>query len=291
MLPAVAAPGLPDQPAHYDDHVGVRDPEVDDLILPLGAPHQLLVGVVPRRVGSFHHPAQAGRERSRQALPGYHAHQAPLFQKPSDDLRVVGTVEVNAGVLGQPDYRLPSGVESGSQERRVVAVGPCRDHPERDTPRIHHRRAFDAPLAAVHRAPARLPAATRSFGDAPIDAHIGQFEADNPIVGGESDPFQSVHQTHLDPFVAPAPEGGWPNTPRRLSASRRSRRPGPEPALLEDHPIGYARTMAAEWVIRLVFGQQGLELLPDGLDDVWWHHGHGDTPSPREASATPQMIE
>ena len=124
----------------------------------------------------------------------------------------------------------------------------------------------------------------------PIDAHIGQFEADDPIVGGESDPFQSVHQTHLDPFVAPAPEGGGRTLlvgyPPVGAAEDQDLN-----QLLEDHPLGYARTMAAEWVIRLVFGQQGLELLPDGLDDVWWHHGHGDTPSPREASATPQMIE
>jgi hypothetical protein len=35
--------------------------------------------------------------------------------------------------------------------------------------------------------------------------------------------------------------------------------------LLEDHPVGNARAMAADGVIRLVYGQQGLKLLPDGL--------------------------
>src|ERR671911_173367 len=103
MLPAVASPGFPDQPAYYDDHVGERDPEVVDLILPLGAPHQLLVGVVPRGVGSFHHPAQSGRQRSRQALPGYHAHQAPTLKKPAGLARVVGPVEVDVRLFGKPD--------------------------------------------------------------------------------------------------------------------------------------------------------------------------------------------
>src|SRR3712207_8450515 len=37
----------------------------------------------------------------------------------------------------------------------------------------------------------------------------------------------------------------------------------------EDHPIGYAGPMAAQRVIRFSLGQQGTELLPDGLDDVW----------------------
>jgi hypothetical protein len=39
-------------------------------------------------------------------------------------------------------------------------------------------------------------------------------------------------------------------------------------------------------------GQQGDELLPDGLDDVWLDGGHGIYAlSRREASDTPRMIE
>jgi hypothetical protein len=30
-------------------------------------------------------------------------------------------------------------------------------------------------------------------------------------------------------------------------------------------------------MVHLSFGQQGGELLPDGLDDVWWECGHEDT--------------
>src|SRR5215208_6989961 len=33
--------------------------------------------------------------------------------------------------------------------------------------------------------------------------------------------------------------------------------------------------MATQGVVRLPGGQKGTELLPDGLDDVWWQGGHG----------------
>jgi hypothetical protein len=41
-------------------------------------------------------------------------------------------------------------------------------------------------------------------------------------------------------------------------------------------------------MVHFPVGQQGGELLPDGLDDVWWHCGHGEAPPVREASATPR---
>jgi len=49
--------------------------------------------------------------------------------------------------------------------------------------------------------------------------------------------------------------------------------------LLEDHPVGDARPVAAERMVRFPLGQQGPELLEDGLDDVWLEGGHGHTPS------------
>src|SRR5215218_896706 len=59
-LPAVAAPALSNQPPDDDDHV-LREahPEVHHSPPPLGAPHQLLVGVLPG-VGALHHPAPRG---------------------------------------------------------------------------------------------------------------------------------------------------------------------------------------------------------------------------------------
>src|SRR5215211_9023751 len=97
-LPAVANPALSDEPSNHYDHVRERDPEVYDPILPLGTPHQFLVGVVPG-VRPLHHPAQTGRQRSGHALLGYHAHQAPIFEELAGLLRVVGPIEVDAGML------------------------------------------------------------------------------------------------------------------------------------------------------------------------------------------------
>ncbi len=56
IVPAVAAPGLPDESPDDDDHVRERYPEVDEPPLALRAPRELLVGVVPR-VRSLHDPA------------------------------------------------------------------------------------------------------------------------------------------------------------------------------------------------------------------------------------------
>ena len=47
--------------------------------------------------------------------------------------------------------------------------------------------------------------------------------------------------------------------------------------LLEDHPVGYTRAVTAQGVGHLSFGQEGYELFEDGLDDVRWECGHGNT--------------
>ena len=61
--------------------------------------------------------------------------------------------------------------------------------------------------------------------------------------------------------------------------------------LLEDHPVGDARPVAAWRTIHLRFWQQDGELLPDRLLlDVWWERGHGISPS-SGSLVTPQTIE
>src|SRR3954447_5909388 len=127
-LPTVANPALSDEPPNYYDYVRERDPEVYDPILPLGTPHQFLVGVVPR-VRPLHHPAQTDRQRSGNALLGYHADQPPTFEEPAGLLRIVGPIEVDAGMFGQLDRRLClGGVQSGREKQRIVAIGSRRDH-------------------------------------------------------------------------------------------------------------------------------------------------------------------
>jgi len=45
--------------------------------------------------------------------------------------------------------------------------------------------------------------------------------------------------------------------------------------LLEDDPLGDARTVAPERMVDAALGKEGLKLLPDGLDEVRFECGHG----------------
>ena len=92
-----------------DGYVGESDPEVDDPPLPLGAPHQLLVGVVPE-VGTLHDPPHPSSQRDRLALLPDHADQAAILKKLSGCLRVVAVVEVDARPIWQPSEGLDDSV-------------------------------------------------------------------------------------------------------------------------------------------------------------------------------------
>src|SRR5918995_4846290 len=65
-LPTVANPAASDEPSYDDDYLGEGHPEVYDSPHPLGAPHQLLMSIVPG-VGAFHHPTFRCLKRSRFA--------------------------------------------------------------------------------------------------------------------------------------------------------------------------------------------------------------------------------
>src|ERR671921_92579 len=66
-LPTVVDPGLSYESTHDDDHVREGDPEVEGLSPSLGAPDQLLMGVVPG-VRTLHHPSLTSPKRSWFAL-------------------------------------------------------------------------------------------------------------------------------------------------------------------------------------------------------------------------------
>ena len=100
-LPTVVPPRFSDEPSHDDDRVGEGDPEVDHSPYPLGAPHELLVRVLPG-IGSFYDPAVRRPERCRLTLLADHALKPAFLQKPAGDVRIVGPIEVNFYLLGQP---------------------------------------------------------------------------------------------------------------------------------------------------------------------------------------------
>src|SRR3712207_4385203 len=118
-FPAVVGPGFSDEPPHDDDRVGKGDPEVDDLSLALGTPQELLVDVGPG-VGSLYDPPFGCPERVGGAFLGDRTLQPAFLQEPSDDVGVVGPIEVDTHRLWQPSQRLQSiQGRSRSEERRV----------------------------------------------------------------------------------------------------------------------------------------------------------------------------
>src|SRR5919107_1558326 len=171
-----------------------------------------------------------------------------------------------------------------------MAIGRGADDLERDAIGVDGHRAFDTSLPPVHRACARPLAATRSLGDAAVHGHIERIEANSSIICFPGKLFERVHRPLLDPLAAPATQRGGQtfliSYPPVGTAEDQNL-----DELLEDYPIRHARPVAAKRMVHVSFRQKGRELFPDGLDDVWWHWGHGDALSPREASATPQMIE
>jgi hypothetical protein len=109
---------------------------------------------------------------------------------------------------------------------------------------------------------------------APVYRQIRKLQPDETVIGIEGDLPESIHHPELDPLVAPA-------TQRAL----RARSIGDPPVgtsehqdldqLLEDDPLWDAPPVASERMVGLVLGQEGTELLPDGLDEVRFECGHG----------------
>jgi hypothetical protein len=75
-------------------------PEVDDLLTSLSAPHELLVGVLPR-ASAFDHPPFGGRYGSWFALLRDVGSQAVSCQLLAGSIGIVGAVEVYACLVGQ----------------------------------------------------------------------------------------------------------------------------------------------------------------------------------------------
>ena len=92
--------------------------------------------------------------------------------------------------------------------------------------------------------------------------------------GSHQDLPKALHHSELDPLVAPTAQGAlraspigdpFVGAPKHQDLDQ----------FLEDNPVGDAPPVATEWMVGLVFGQEGTELLEDGLDDVWLDGGHG----------------
>lgn len=110
---------------------------------------------------------------------------------------------MHAHSLGQRPEYLQS-VQGLIQQWRAVAVCRDGDGSEWDAVGIYDRRAFEALFTLIYRAFARFLATTGSFGDAAIDGHIGQLQADEPIVSLEYQLSERVRNPRVDSLVASA---------------------------------------------------------------------------------------
>src|SRR3712207_3782161 len=77
-LPAIAGPAPSDEPTYDDDYLRKGYPEVDYPPPHLGAPHKLLVGVVPG-ARPLHHPPFCGLQGSWLTPLGDHSVQATVL--------------------------------------------------------------------------------------------------------------------------------------------------------------------------------------------------------------------
>lgn len=147
-----------------------------------------------------------------------------------------------------------------------MAVGCCDLGVQRDAFALCEQRAFRAALAPAHRRPAGRFTAAGGLDDASVHHQILQLQAHDPVIGLQGDVLQVGEDSCFDPLV-PAPADGG----RRTGAVGDIFVGGPEhedlDELVEHHPVGRPRPVAAQRVGVRHGRDQRLELVPDGFDD------------------------
>jgi hypothetical protein len=124
-----------------------------------------------------------------------------------------------------------------------VTVGGSTDASYRDTLRLHRHRAFDASFAPVHWVSASLFSSTRSFGYAAVHGHLRKLQANESIVSFKYRFAQRIDHPQFDPLVASvAKRGGRTGLVGDPVVGATEHQDLDE--LLEDHTVGYARTVA-----------------------------------------------
>jgi hypothetical protein len=176
---------------------------------------------------------------------------------------------VGQACRGCPGSCPGSGPAAGSR-----CGGGCGDRGQRDAGGVGGQGALQALFAAVHRAAPGHLAAAGGFGDAAVDGQVVQLQAEDAVVGGQHQQVQPLAQAERDPLVAAAPQGGG-RAGGVFDAAVAAAEDQDLDELVEDDAVGDAGSVAAQGVGVVVWGQQGGELVPQGLDDAGWQGGHG----------------
>jgi hypothetical protein len=132
---------------------------------------------------------------------------------------------------------------------------------------LDQQRAFHALFAPVDRRWAGDLAAAGGLGDAAIHGDVVKQQADDAVVGVQSDPLELGKNPEADPLVAAGPDGGG-----RAGAVGDALVGAAEPQhlqqLVEHDPVRDPPAVAAPWVggdVDLTGGQQRGELVPQRL--------------------------
>ena len=147
-----------------------------------------------------------------------------------------------------------------------MPIGRGRDRRQRDARRIDGDRALEPLFAPIHGAATRHLATAWRLGDAAIDRHVVQLQADHPVVGGQGEGIQGIDDPGGDPLVPATPQcgrraGGVGNAPIGTAEDQHL------DEFVEDDAIRNATAMTTERMEHGADGEEGGKLVPDGLDD------------------------
>jgi hypothetical protein len=155
------------------------------------------------------------------------------------------------------------GVQGRREQAVIAVVGRGRQRRQRDAGRLDRDRALEALLAAVHGAGSGDLAAAGCLGGAAVHRQLLQLQAEQLVIGAQHQQAQLLGDPGGDPFVAAAAQRG-----RRAAVVGDAAVAAAEhqdlDELVEDDPVGDARTVAAERAGVVMGGQRG-ELDPQRL--------------------------
>jgi hypothetical protein len=166
-------------------------------------------------VGALDHPAAANLDRRWHSTGGDLTNHPTLGQNPPARLPVIAGVQVHHWLGGQRTDH-PDGVQGGRQQPVVATVGRGGQHRQRNAARLYGHRALQPLLAAVHGTGSGNLAAAGRLGGAPVRGQVLQFQAEQPVIGGQHRKAQLLGRPGGNPLVTAATQGGG-----------RARRPGP----------------------------------------------------------------
>src|SRR3954449_4324001 len=155
----------------------------------------------------------------------------------------------------------------------VAGVGRRGQRGERHPGAIGELGALEPELGPVHRAAPGALTAARRLGQAPVHRHVGQVQADQPLVGGQHRGAQRLEQPGGDPLVPPpAQRGGRTRPVGEAFVAAAEHQAGDQ--LVEHDAVIDAPAVTAQRMPVDAGRDQGEELLAQRIKDARWDGRH-----------------